>query len=91
MIPTIPQSATVRTLRLTYVATFFLFLFIPLIVVVAFAFNDAAYPMPPWHGFTLDWFLVAPNARVSFLIRRYKQACGIALRWRPLSVASAYY
>ena len=57
MIPTIPQSATIRTLRLTYVVAFFLFLFVPLIVVVAFAFNDAAYPMPPWHGFTLDWFL----------------------------------
>ncbi|MFZ6691756.1 ABC transporter permease [Undibacterium sp. SXout20W] len=56
MIPTIPQSATTRTLRLTYVVAFFLFLFVPLIVVVAFAFNDAAYPMPPWHGFTLDWF-----------------------------------
>jgi len=61
MIPTIPQSATIRTLRLTYVAAFFLFLFIPLIVVVAFAFNDAAYPMPPWHGFTLDWFLADGN------------------------------
>ena len=23
----------------------------------AFAFNDAPYPAPPWHGFTLDWFL----------------------------------
>ncbi|MFI4983215.1 MAG: ABC transporter permease, partial [Nevskiales bacterium] len=22
-----------------------------------FAFNDAPYPAPPWHGFTLDWFL----------------------------------
>ncbi|MFZ6687730.1 ABC transporter permease [Undibacterium sp. SXout11W] len=57
MIPTIHQSGTIKALRLTYVAAFFLFLFIPLIVVIAFAFNDAAYPMPPWHGFTLDWFL----------------------------------
>ena len=57
MIPTIPQSASIRTFRLAYVVAFFLFLFIPLIVVVVFAFNDAAYPMPPWHGFTLDWFL----------------------------------
>jgi spermidine/putrescine transport system permease protein len=22
-----------------------------------FAFNNADYPAPPWHGFTLDWFL----------------------------------
>jgi spermidine/putrescine transport system permease protein len=26
-------------------------------VVAVFAFNDAPYPAPPWHGFTLDWFL----------------------------------
>jgi spermidine/putrescine transport system permease protein len=32
-------------------------LFLPLAVVAVFAFNDAPYPAPPWHGFTLDWFL----------------------------------
>ena len=26
-------------------------------MVAVFAFNDAPYPAPPWHGFTLDWFL----------------------------------
>ena len=36
---------------------FLLFLFLPLAVVAVFAFNDAPYPAPPWHGFTLDWFL----------------------------------
>ena len=34
-----------------------MFLFLPLGVVAVFAFNDAPYPAPPWHGFTLDWFL----------------------------------
>jgi spermidine/putrescine transport system permease protein len=29
---------------------------VPLVVVGVFAFNDANYPAPPWHGFTLDWF-----------------------------------
>ena len=33
-----------------------MFLFLPLATVAVFAFNDAAYPAPPWHGFTLDWF-----------------------------------
>jgi spermidine/putrescine transport system permease protein len=36
---------------------FLAFLFLPLSVVAIFAFNDAPYPAPPWHGFTLDWFL----------------------------------
>ncbi len=38
-----------------------MFLFLPLVIVAVFAFNDAPYPAPPWHGFTLDWFL--GNAR----------------------------
>jgi spermidine/putrescine transport system permease protein len=33
------------------------FLFMPLIIVAVFSFNDAPYPAPPWRGFTLDWFL----------------------------------
>jgi spermidine/putrescine transport system permease protein len=40
-----------------YVAAFFVFLFMPLVVVATFAFNDANYPAPPWRGFTLDWFV----------------------------------
>ncbi|MBS0388314.1 MAG: ABC transporter permease, partial [Proteobacteria bacterium] len=31
--------------------------FLPLVIVAVFAFNNADYPAPPWHGFTLDWFL----------------------------------
>jgi spermidine/putrescine transport system permease protein len=42
-----------------YVAAFFVFLFVPLVVVAVFAFNDASYPAPPWRGFTLDWFVGA--------------------------------
>jgi len=40
-----------------YVVVFFLFLFLPLVVVATFAFNDASYPAPPWRGFILDWFV----------------------------------
>ena len=57
MIPTLPRPAWLRAATALYVAAFLLFLFLPLGVVAVFAFNDAPYPAPPWHGFTLDWFL----------------------------------
>ena len=57
MIPTLPRPAWLRAATLLYVAAFLTFLFLPLGVVAVFAFNDAPYPAPPWHGFTLDWFL----------------------------------
>lgn len=56
MIPSLPQPAWRRFATLGYLGAFLLFLFLPLIVVAVFAFNDAPYPAPPWHGFTLDWF-----------------------------------
>jgi spermidine/putrescine transport system permease protein len=57
MIPTLPRSAASRAATALYVIAFLAFLFLPLIVVAVFAFNDAPYPAPPWRGFTLDWFL----------------------------------
>ena len=57
MIPSLPRSKLSRCATGGYVAAFFVFLFVPLVVVAVFAFNDANYPAPPWRGFTLDWFL----------------------------------
>ena len=57
MIPSLPRSDATRYAMGTYVAAFFVFLFVPLAVVAVFAFNDANYPAPPWRGFTLDWFV----------------------------------
>jgi spermidine/putrescine transport system permease protein len=57
VIPSLPRSAASRYATATYVAAFFVFLFVPLAVVAIFAFNDANYPAPPWRGFTLDWFV----------------------------------
>jgi spermidine/putrescine transport system permease protein len=57
MIPSLPRPRWLRAATAAYVVLFFAFLFLPLIVVAVFAFNDAPYPAPPWHGFTLDWFL----------------------------------
>jgi spermidine/putrescine transport system permease protein len=56
MIPSLPRSPAQRALPWAYAALFFAFLFLPLVVVAVFAFNDAPYPAPPWRGFTLDWF-----------------------------------
>ncbi|HMK87828.1 MAG TPA: ABC transporter permease [Steroidobacteraceae bacterium] len=56
MIPSLPRPAWLRVTTAVYLGAFFAFLFLPLIVVAVFAFNDAPYPAPPWHGFTWDWF-----------------------------------
>jgi spermidine/putrescine transport system permease protein len=40
-----------------YLFVFFAYLFLPLVFMVAAAFNDSRFPtMLPWQGFTLDWF-----------------------------------
>jgi spermidine/putrescine transport system permease protein len=57
VIPSLPRPAWLRAATLLYVLAFVFFLFVPLVVIAVFAFNDAPYPAPPWHGFTLDWFL----------------------------------
>ena len=61
MIPSLPRSFVLRSSTVVYAILFFAFLFLPLLVVAMFAFNDAAYPAPPWRGFTLDWFLGAAD------------------------------
>ena len=57
MIPSLPRPAWLRAGTVLYVLLFFAFLFLPLVIVATFAFNDAPYPAPPWRGFTLDWFV----------------------------------
>jgi spermidine/putrescine transport system permease protein len=57
MIPSLPRPAWLRLSTGLYLLAFLTFLFLPLAVVAVFAFNDAPYPAPPWHGFTLDWFI----------------------------------
>jgi spermidine/putrescine transport system permease protein len=56
VIPSLPRPAWLRCGTVAYGVVFFAFLFLPLVVVAVFAFNDAPYPAPPWRGFTLDWF-----------------------------------
>jgi len=62
MIASLPRPVWLRTATVLYVAAFLVFLFVPLVTVAVFAFNNAPYPAPPWRGFTLDWFLGNPSA-----------------------------
>jgi spermidine/putrescine transport system permease protein len=57
MIASLPRPVWLRLITAMYVGAFLIFLFLPLVIVAVFAFNDANYPAPPWRGFTLDWFL----------------------------------
>ena len=57
MIPSLPRALWFGAATVAYLIAFLAFLFLPLVVVAVFAFNDAPYPAPPWRGFTLDWFL----------------------------------
>jgi len=57
MIPSLPTPRWLRASTLLFLAAFLVFLFLPLVTVGVFAFNNAPYPAPPWHGFTLDWFV----------------------------------
>ena len=57
MIPSLPRPFWLRAGTVAYGLLFFAFLFLPLVVVATFAFNNASYPAPPWKGFTLDWFV----------------------------------
>lgn len=63
MIPSLPRPAWLRATTWGYALAFFGFLFLPLVIVALFAFNDAPYPAPPWRGFTLDWFLGSAQAQ----------------------------
>jgi spermidine/putrescine transport system permease protein len=92
MIPSLPRPLWLRTGTWIYVAIFLLFLFLPLIIVGVFAFNDAPYPAPPWRAFTLDWFLGnASNGRTglfadSELMSSMVTSCVVALWVTVLSV-----
>ena len=84
MIPSLPRPRWLRTATVTYLAAFLAFLFLPLIVVAVFAFNDAPYPAPPWHGFTWDWFLGNPT---SGRVGLFKDADLLGSIWTSFVVA----
>jgi len=70
MIPSIRQSAFVRVSYNAYIALFFLYLALPLVVVSVFAFNDSLFPSLPWEGFTWDWFFGDERPKVGVFNER---------------------
>ncbi|MEM7566992.1 MAG: ABC transporter permease, partial [Pseudomonadota bacterium] len=70
MIPSIPTSGGLRLVYNAYVATFFLWLALPLVTVSVFAFNDSQFPSLPWEGFTWDWFLGDEAPRIGLFHER---------------------
>ena len=68
-----------------YILVFFLYLFGPLVIMSASAFNTSTYPtITPWEGFTLHWFSdLAANDR---LIEGFKNSLWIGLGVCALSV-----
>lgn len=49
---------------------FFLYLALPLIVVVVFAFNDSQFPSLPWKGFSWDWFFGETQPKIGVFHER---------------------
>jgi spermidine/putrescine transport system permease protein len=92
MIPSLPRPVWLRLATALYVGAFLVFLFLPLVIVAVFAFNNAPYPAPPWRGFTLDWFLGNEAAgrvgllRDSELLGSIWTSCIVALWVTALSV-----
>jgi spermidine/putrescine transport system permease protein len=85
MIASLPRSTALRTATVLYVAAFLIFLFLPLVIVAVFAFNNAPYPAPPWRGFTLDWFTGnAASGRVGL----FHDAALLGSIWTSVVVAS---
>jgi|TARA_R110002049_G_scaffold44333_6_gene130224 spermidine/putrescine transport system permease protein len=46
-----------RTLGWLYMAAIFIFIFLPVIVLVLFSFQDSRLPVPPFDGPTLKWYV----------------------------------
>lgn len=100
MIASLPRPLWLRASTVIYGLLFFAFLFLPLLVVAVFAFNDAAYPAPPWRGFTLDWFLggfdtarrglFADSAMLGSLWTSVVVACWVTVLWVLVGTANAF-
>lgn len=77
-----------------YLVVFFLYLFLPLIIMVAATFNDSRFPtVTPWNGTTLKWFsaLWADHAMWASLGNSLMAAAGVLCVAVPIGVASALF
>jgi spermidine/putrescine transport system permease protein len=83
MIASLPRPSWLRAGTAAYAVVFFAFLFLPLVVVAVFAFNDAPYPAPPWRGLTLDWFFGSKPGRTGL----FSDGPMLASLWTSVVVA----
>jgi spermidine/putrescine transport system permease protein len=78
----------------TYLGVFFLYLFLPLIVMGTATFNDSRFPtVTPWRGTTLKWFsaLAADNQMWNALWTSFIVGVGVVLVAVPIGVAAALF
>lgn len=50
------SKALIRLVTVAYVALLYGFIFLPVLVLIIFSFQDGKLPVPPWRGFTLEWY-----------------------------------
>lgn len=80
MIPSLPTNQPLSRIYQGYIALFFVFLMLPLVVVAVFAFNDSLFPSLPWNGFTLSWFFGDSEPKVGiFNDRELTDGIGVSL------------
>lgn len=76
----------------TYVALFFCFLLLPLLIAAGAAFNDTRFPSVwPWKGFTLHWFadLWSNDKLVGAVGNTLVVALGVTILSVPIGTAAA--
>lgn len=81
-----------RFVVLGYICLFFLYLFGPLLIMSASAFNQSSYPtITPWEGFTFKWFgELAENDRlIAGLINSLWIGAGVCALSVPIALAGA--
>ncbi len=75
-----------------YILIFFAYLFGPLVMMSATAFNDNTYPqVAPWNGFTLKWFeeLITDSFMVEGFINSLVIGAGVVCLAVPFGLAGA--
>ncbi len=77
-----------------YIGIFFLYLFLPLIIMGAATFNDSRFPtISPWKGMTLKWFdaLAQDGAMWDALLTSIIVAAGVLIVAVPIGVCCALF
>ncbi|MFP8966313.1 ABC transporter permease [Pokkaliibacter sp. CJK22405] len=78
----------------TYLGFFFIYLFLPLIIMSAATFNDSRFPtVAPWKGATLKWFqaLWEDNGMWNALANSIWVAIGVLVVALPIGIACALF